>query len=83
MRGIYMNDFYMCININQDGILYVFEIQVSEKDEPQSQLTHTNNLFCFHLIFMQTYVNIFQIKLLYIFLYLVNATIRILNKCFL
>ena len=30
---------------------------------------------------MQTYVNIFQIKILYIFLYLVNATIRILNKC--
>jgi len=21
-----MNDFYMCVNVNQDGILYVFEI---------------------------------------------------------
>ena len=23
MRGINMNDFYMCINVKQDGILYV------------------------------------------------------------
>jgi len=30
---------------------------------------------------MQTCVNIFQNKLLYIFLYLVNVTIRILNNC--
>ena len=29
---------------------------------------------------MQTYVNIFKIKLLYIFLYLVSVTIRILNN---
>ena len=43
-------------------------------------MTHPNHLFCLYLIFRQTCVNISQIKLLYIFLYLVNATIRILNN---
>jgi len=49
-----MNEFYKCININQDGILYMFlkkkNIQTSEKYEPQSQffqLTHTNHLLSF------------------------------------
>ena len=34
MQGIDMNDFYMCINVNQVGMLcfYSLKIQKSEKD---------------------------------------------------
>jgi len=47
-----MSDFYMCINLPIKTEYYILlkKIQISEKDEPQSQffqLTNTNILICF------------------------------------
>jgi len=75
---------FICASMSNKMECYMFKTRRVRKINPILNFLNWNLLlvYFFYLIFVQTYVNIFQIKLLYIFLlYSVNATIRILNNC--
>ena len=78
-----MNDFYMCINMNQDWILYCFEKykRVRRMKTNPNFLNWLIQIFYFALFnFLQIHNtnNLFN-KLLHIFLYLVNIILEVLE----